>query len=68
MPPTTKEQARRGVARATMLWGMISLSGIVLLAGFTIWHLVRRGRVLRDSLGNPRRAELPDVSPPSRDP
>ncbi len=64
MPPTkSKEQARRGIARATLLWGGVSLSGVGILAGFTIWHLVRRGRVLRGSLGNPRVVKLPDVAP-----
>ena len=63
MAAETDEQGRRRVIRATLLWSGVSLSGVGLLAGFTIWHLVRRGRVLRESLGNPRRVELPDAAP-----
>jgi hypothetical protein len=32
----------------------MTLVGIVSLTGFVIWHLMRRGRLLRERLGPPR--------------
>lgn len=53
-------QRRRKVADALRLFGGVALGGVALLAGFSLWHLIRRGRLLRDRLGPPR--------PPGRDP
>ncbi len=45
---------RKRVAQAALLWGGVALSGTTLVAALTVWHLVRRGRVLRASLAPPR--------------
>ena len=54
---------RRRIARATMLWGGLALSGTTLVGGLAIWHLVRRGRVLRESLAPPRPIAPLDARP-----
>ncbi len=48
------ERRRRGARTAARLWGELTLGGIVVLAALTIWHLIRRGRMLRDRNGPPR--------------
>jgi hypothetical protein len=44
--------------------GLVAIAAIGALA---IWHLVRRGRLIRERLNPPRDARLPEVEPPSRD-
>ncbi len=51
---------RRRIGRAVATWGGMTLSGVVLLTAFVLWHLVRRGRLLRDRLGPPRVVQLPE--------
>lgn len=58
----TRVEDRKKIVNATRLWGLLTLSGVLLLAAFTIWHIVRRGRILRSSLAPPR------VVPPLQDP
>ncbi len=58
-----RREDRRIIARATSLWGLLTLSGVSILVGFTIWHLVRRGRLLRASLAPPRLVEPLEVPP-----
>lgn len=53
-PARTASSDRKRVAQAAMLWGGLALTGIILVAILTLWHLVRRGRVIRDSLAPPR--------------
>jgi hypothetical protein len=50
-------------AEAALLWAAISLGGVVILAAFVLWHLSRRGRLIRDRLGPPapRSVEFDDV-------
>lgn len=45
---------RRKIAKAATLWGGLVLTGTSLIAGLTIWHLIRRGRLLRDALDPPK--------------
>jgi hypothetical protein len=46
-----------------MLWGSLALGGIVTLGVFLLWHLLRRGRLLRDSLPPPRARPRSDPEP-----
>ncbi len=54
--PAGRRQATDAVA---WLLGT-TLVAITALAGLTIWHLIRRGRMLRDRLEPPRIVRLPD--------
>lgn len=71
MPPPTNRDSRRRVGELARLWGEVTLGGILVVTGLALWHLRRRGRLLRDRLapppagpsheaGRPRR---PDPSP-----
>ena len=53
-PARTALGDRKRIAQAAMLWGGMALTGIILVAVLTVWHLVRRGRVIRASLAPPR--------------
>jgi hypothetical protein len=44
----------RRARQAAVLWGKLTLGGIGILALFVLWHLSRRGRLIRDRLGPPR--------------
>jgi hypothetical protein len=57
-----RAEDRVKIVKATKLWGVLTLSGVVLLAVLTIWHIIRRGRLLSASLAPPR------VVPPLQDP
>jgi hypothetical protein len=46
--------AQRRVREAARIWGYMTLGGISVLSAFVVWHLARRGRLLRASLGVPR--------------
>lgn len=48
----------RKARQAAVLWGTLTLGGVGILALFVLWHLARRGRLLRDRLGPPRPSEL----------
>ena len=60
IPRNDPEARRRRVAEALRLWGGIALGGVVLLGALTIWHLKRRGWVVRQGLGHPRDLEWPE--------
>lgn len=60
------QKDRKAAAQAVRLWAGVTLSSVVILSLFVIWHLVRRGRVLQGSLAPPRpleRLEIPSVEP-----
>lgn len=59
-----RPEDRRNIARLTSLWGMLTLSGLTILAGMTIWHLIRRGRLIRSMLPPPRSVEPLEIPPP----
>lgn len=56
----TSDARRRRVGEALRLWGATTLGGVVVLGALAIWHLKRRGRVVRERLGNPREIEWPE--------
>jgi hypothetical protein len=54
-----EERARIGRAAATLLvWGLLASTVLGLLA---LWHLIRRGRVLRANLAPPKVVSLPEI-------
>lgn len=66
MGPTaidSPSRRRARIAGAARLWGEVTLAAVSLLGALVIWHLVRRGRLLRDQLGPPRDVELPEIPP-----
>lgn len=64
-PLGPEDKTRVGRALAALLSvGLVSLSA---LGAFVVWHLVRRGRLIRESLGPPRRISLPDPEELRRD-
>ncbi|CAN5730654.1 hypothetical protein BH23PLA1_BH23PLA1_37730 [soil metagenome] len=59
--PPEVEEARRRIGRASAaLLGMI-LAALSMLSALLIWHLVRRGRIVRQRLGPPRPIQWPDL-------
>jgi len=58
---TASPSNRREAAKAVKLWAGVTLSSVSILGALTIWHLVRRGRVLRESLGPPKVVKLPEI-------
>jgi len=64
--PELKPEERRRIGRALVPllgWGLAASS---LLAALAIWHLIRRGRVLRSNLGSPKTVSLPGIDERSR--
>ena len=60
------ERARIGKVVAGLLaWGLVASAALGLLA---LWHLVRRGRILRANLARPKAVSLPDPEPPQPSP
>ena len=53
-PARIAQGARKRVAQAALLWGGMALTGMTLVVVLTVWHLIRRGRVIRTSLAPPR--------------
>ena len=53
------ERVRIGRAAASlMVWGLAASAILGILA---LWHLVRRGRILRANLAPPRSVSLPEI-------
>jgi hypothetical protein len=55
---------RRRLGRAVALWGGWTLASVAALAALAIWHLIRRGRLIRDRQPPPRTVRLPDLGGP----
>jgi hypothetical protein len=53
----------RRARNAAVLWGLVALGGTGTVAALTLWHLARRGRLLRDRLSLPKMVRLPEISP-----
>ena len=53
------ERKRLGEAVAALLGtALVALAAIV---GLVIWHLIRRGRIIRERLGPPRAIRMPEL-------
>ncbi len=66
--PELKPEERVRIGRAVVVllgWGLVASACLGLLA---LWHLVRRGRVLRANLTQPRSVSLPEDDRPPRQP
>ena len=46
--------ARRRVRRLAATWGGLVLGSLGLLSALILWHLARRGRLIRENLAPPR--------------
>lgn len=42
------------VRRAAAMWGIVTLSGVGILAWLISWHLARRARLIREGLPEPK--------------
>gem|GEM_PF-3210680 len=63
--PDARPRVRRAVAK---LLG-VTVFSIAAIGALVIWHLVRRGRLIREGLRPPRDVRLPDFDPvPQPDP
>ena len=49
-----RPEDRRRIGRAAALWGYLALGAVVTMTALILWHLARRGRLIRDRLGPPR--------------
>lgn len=62
-----RPEARGRVSRAVASLLGVSVLSIGVVGALLIWHMVRRGRLIRESLGPPRDVQLPDLgSKPER--
>jgi hypothetical protein len=55
-----RPEVRHRLGRALATWTALTLAAVVILGALVVWHLVRRGRLLRERLGPPRKVDLPD--------
>ncbi|MFM7318594.1 MAG: hypothetical protein ACKO85_07120 [Isosphaeraceae bacterium] len=51
-PPLLQPDKRR-IADAVVLWQLLTLAGLVVVSVFTIWHLKRRGSIVRNRIEPP---------------
>ncbi len=51
-PPLLPPDKRR-IRDAVVLWQLLTLAGLVLVSVFTIWHLKRRGSIVRNRIEPP---------------
>src|SRR4051794_10177361 len=61
--PDARPRVRRAV---TSLLG-VTVASIAVIGGLLLWHIARRGRLIRERLNPPRDVRLPDLGP-ARDP
>jgi hypothetical protein len=57
-PSVRSPEAKRRVGRAAAIWGALALGSIVTITAMIIWHLIRRGRLIRERLQPPRKVDL----------
>lgn len=55
-------EARPRVKRAVGSLLAVGVVSIGVIGALIIWHLIRRGRLIREGLPPPREVELPDLS------
>lgn len=60
-------EARQRIARAAAAWMVLALSALVTLVSLIVWHLIRRGRLIREALPPPRGIRLPELQPADPD-
>ncbi len=58
-----RPDARRKVARAVASLLGVGIATIGVIGALMIWHLVRRGRLIREGLDPPRVVRLPEFEP-----
>ncbi len=56
-----KPQERVRIGRAVSALLGVGLTAIAAIGWLAIWHLVRRGRLIRERLGPPKVVSLPEV-------
>jgi hypothetical protein len=61
--PDLKPEDRKRIGRAVSGLLAAGLAGIAALGALAIWHLVRRGRLIRERLAPPKPVKLPEVDP-----
>ncbi len=54
-------QARSRIGRAVAALLGTSLIALAAIGALLIWHLIRRGRLIRERLNPPRKVWLPDI-------
>jgi hypothetical protein len=57
-----RPEARSRLARAIAALLGTTLVAIVAIGALLLWHVQRRGRLIRERLASPRDARLPDLS------
>ncbi len=58
-----RPDARRKVVRAVGSLLGVGIATIGVIGALMIWHLVRRGRLIREGLNPPRVVRLPEIEP-----
>jgi hypothetical protein len=58
-----RPDARRKVVRAVASLLGVGIATIGVIGALLIWHLVRRGRLIREGLNPPREVHLPRIEP-----
>jgi hypothetical protein len=66
--PDLKPEDRKRIGRAVSGLLAAGLVGIAALGVLAIWHLVRRGRLIRERLAPPKPVRLPEVEPAPNEP
>jgi hypothetical protein len=62
-----RPEARTRLGRAVAALLGTALVALAAIGALVIWHLVRRGRLIRDRLGPPRVVRLPELPEPEED-
>lgn len=57
------ERDRQRVGRAIAWWGGLTLGGVAALGVLVLWHLRRRGHLIRTRRGPARLIEWPELDP-----
>jgi hypothetical protein len=73
-PPRTRlrqllerPDARPRVGRAVASLLAVSVAALAAIGALIVWHLVRRGRLIREGLNPPRPVRWPDIEPLARE-
>ena len=64
--PRLRPGARRRVKRLAATWMGLVLAAMSTLSALILWHLIRRGRLLRENLGPPREVRWEEIDPTDR--